>query len=71
MSWFDKFPWLGWTIVIFVELAALAVGIALWGYDYIPWYVVPLFLIAPPVIAIIVGVFGLVGAEANGENPFQ
>lgn len=70
-SFADKYPWAGWTIIGLIEAIALAVAIALCHFGYLAWYLVPLSLLALPVVAIVALFVGLIVAMARGENPFQ
>lgn len=61
----------GWALTALIELIALMIGVALWWTGHMAWYLVPFFLVIPPIVVFVVGIFWLVAAEAGGENPFQ
>lgn len=58
-------------IIGLVEAIALAIGFVLWHFGFIAGWIVPLFLLAPPIIVIVLGLLFLGNAQANGRNPFQ
>jgi hypothetical protein len=58
-------------IIALVEAVALAIGFVLWHFGVIAGWIVPLFLLAPPVIAVVLIVAALLIAMGKGENPFQ
>jgi hypothetical protein len=58
-------------IFAIVEILALALGIVLFYFGLVAWYIVPLFLLLPPGAAVVALIVGLMIAQARGENPFQ
>jgi hypothetical protein len=58
-------------IIGLVEAIALAIGFVLWHFGVIAGWIVPLFLLAPPIIVIVLGILFFSNAQANGQNPFQ
>jgi hypothetical protein len=61
----------GWFIVALIEIIALAIGVALYYFGFVAWYIVPLFLLMPPGAAVVALIVGLMIAQSRGQNPFQ
>jgi hypothetical protein len=61
----------GWFIVAIVEILALAIGVALYYFGFIAWYLAPLFLLIPPAILVIAVIAAFTASARNGGNPFQ
>jgi tetrahydromethanopterin S-methyltransferase subunit C len=58
-------------ICIAIEAVAFLIGVALCYFFSLPWWIAPLCLLAPPVIAIVLGVLFFADATSNGGNPFR
>lgn len=54
-----------------IEAVALALGFLLWHFGLISGWIVPFFLLLPPVLAVVVCIVFFAGAQGRGENPFQ
>lgn len=60
-----------WIIIALVEAVALAIGFVLWHFGVVALWTVPLFLLAPPIIAVVLIIAAFAISMGKGENPFQ
>lgn len=61
----------GAIICIAIEVVALLIGIVLWLFVHAPWWIIPLFFVAPPLL-LALGIIGAITSDArSGRNPFQ
>jgi hypothetical protein len=58
-------------VIALVEAVALVIGLICWHFGIVAWYIVPLFLLIPPVALIVLAILFVGNASRNGGNPFQ